>query len=117
GVVLAQILTRTATALPGGARWSAIAGLYEFGNREADAVRLAQLGAIARQLGAPFIGGASPAFAGRETWAQLPDAHEWDAATSATWSAVRAAPEAGWVALAGPRFLLRGPYGEDGEMM
>lgn len=117
GLVLAQILTRTASALPAGAKWSAIAGLYEFGSRDADAVRLAQLGAIARQLGAPFIGGASPSFAGRETWAQLPDPREWGAPPSSTWDAVRASPEAEWVALAGPRFLLRSPYGEDGEPM
>ena len=117
GIVLAQILTRTASALPAGARWSAMAGLYEFGSRDADAVRLAQLGAIARQLGAPFIGGAAPSFVGRETWAQLPDPREWGAAPSATWEAVRASPEAGWVALSGPRFLLRAPYGEDGELV
>jgi type VI secretion system protein ImpC len=115
GVVLAQILDRTAASLPGGARWSAIAGLYEFGSREADVVRLAQLGAIARQLGAPFIGGAAPSFAGRETWAQLPDPREWGPPPPAMWDAVRAVPEASWVALAAPRFLLRAPYGEDGE--
>lgn len=115
GAVLAQILARTTSALPDGARWSAIVGLYEFGSRDADVVRLAQLGAIGRQLGAPFIAGATASFAGRESWADLPDPRDWSAQPSATWTAVRAAPEAEWVALTGPRFLLRAPYGAEGE--
>jgi type VI secretion system protein ImpC len=114
GVGLARLMAEGASVLPDGGRWSALVGLYEFGTGDDDAVRIAQLGAIARQLGAPFLTGAAPSVVGRDSWAALPDPRSWPA-PAPTWDEVRAMSEATFVALAGPRFLLRSPYGRDGE--
>jgi type VI secretion system protein ImpC len=115
GVGLARLLAEAAGAVPDGGGWTVVAGLYDFEADDADALRVAQLGAIARRLGAAFVAGAAPSFAGRAAWADLPDPREWAAPAGGTWAAIRGTAEASSVALAAPRFLLRAPYGADGE--
>jgi type VI secretion system protein ImpC len=75
--------------------WAVAAALYTFGQSEADAKVLAQLGAIGSQAGAPILAEADPPSEPHEAWAIL-----------------RRSPEARWIGLALPRFLLRLPYGK-----
>jgi type VI secretion system protein ImpC len=76
--------------------WALIAGNYTFAQTELDAQVLRRLAALASSLGAPFL-----------AEAQLP--HE---GTEPAWEELRHSPEACWIGLALPRFLLRLPYGK-----
>jgi type VI secretion system protein ImpC len=77
--------------------WALIAGNYTFAQTELDAQVLSRLGRLGSSLGAPFL-----------AEAQLP--HE---GTDPAWTQLRTSPEAPWIGLALPRFLLRLPYGKD----
>lgn len=110
-------LSAAAAALPDGGRWSVLAGLYSFGADDADARRLAVLGRVGRALGAPWLAGADPALLGLTTFAELADPREWAPPERADWAALRASPAARWIGLAAPRFLLRAPYGREGEVV
>jgi type VI secretion system protein ImpC len=76
--------------------WAVIAGNYTFGQSELDAQVLKHLAGLASSLGAPFL-----------AEAQLPGE-----GTEQAWSELRHSPDARWIGLALPRFLLRLPYGK-----
>jgi predicted component of type VI protein secretion system len=73
-------------------KWGGIFGLYSFGPDAADIEILGRVALIAEQARAPFIA------QGAED-------------TGPYWEELRSIPEAGYLALALPRFLLRLPYG------
>jgi type VI secretion system protein ImpC len=75
--------------------WALIAGNYTFAQSELDVQVLQRLARLASSLGAPFI-----------AEAQLPKGGAEQA-----WRELRRSPEARWIGLALPRFLLRLPYG------
>jgi type VI secretion system protein ImpC len=79
--------------------WALIAGNYTFAQTELDAQVLRRLAALGSSVGAPFL-----------AEAQLPRE-----AVDQAWSDLRHSPEAPWIGLALPRFLLRLPYGKDTE--
>jgi len=91
----------------GGQPWAVLVGNYTFDQTRADADWLARMGAIAEQAGAPFIATASSRFldAGN-AGCTMSDADK-DA-----WESLRRLPQAAWIGLALPRFLLRLPYGK-----
>ncbi len=94
--------------------WNLIAGLYTFTHSESDCTLLAKIGAIAKQLGAPFIAAIDPKIFGCESIAATPDPDDWKRVSAeelAAWNALRQSPDAAWLGLAIPRFLLRVPYG------
>jgi len=80
------------------APWALIAGNFVFGQTGDDAAKLRWLGRLAASLGAPFLGEASPPS---------------DAPADPRWHELVHSPEARWIGLALPRFLLRLPYGKD----
>lgn len=80
------------------APWAAIVGNFSFGQTAEDIARLHSLGQFAAAVGAPFLAEGQPP-------------SEDDSAPH--WSALRRSPEAAWIGLAVPRFLLRLPYGKD----
>lgn len=77
--------------------WAVIAGNYSFRQTETDAQALGKVSGMARSLGAPFLAEAKL---------------QGDVAEEA-WDALRHSPNARWIGLALPRFLLRLPYGKD----
>jgi type VI secretion system protein ImpC len=81
--------------------WALIAGNYTFAQTELDAQVLRRLAALASSLGAPFL-----------AEAQLP--HE---NIDPAWRELRHSPDAPWIGLALPRFLLRLPYGKDTDAL
>ncbi len=94
---LRRVAVEDAVGTPGAAAWSAIAGMYYFGPREESA--LTQIAAIAHQAGAPFLSGVAGDVVGLT--------HVFDD--------LRRSPNARWIGLAMPRFLLRLPYGAETE--
>lgn len=97
--------------------WGVLAGLYRFGATVEDAVSLARLAVVARYLGAPFVAEAAPDVFGCESPAATPDPYDWkrpqDPEAAQSWDALRGLPQARYLALAAPRFLLRPPYGAE----
>jgi type VI secretion system protein ImpC len=85
----------------GGDPWSVVAGNYSFAQDAGDAQMLGRLAKIMSFAGAPFLGEADPASGAAET-----------GEGARQWQRLRQLPEARWVGLAMPRFLLRLPYGK-----
>ncbi len=101
----------------GGEPWAVIAGNYTFGQSREDAELLGRMAKIAAAAGAPFIGAAHPNLLGCDSLAKTPDPDDWlstgDEYGKTAWQALQKMPEAAYLGLALPRFLLRLPYGAD----
>ena len=106
------VITFTVTSV-----WAVVAGNYTFDYTREDAEVLGRMAKIARQAGAGFISAAKANLLGCESLAETPDPDDWqgipDKQGSQAWEALRELPEAPYLGLALPRFLLRLPYGED----
>nr|WP_319515861.1 type VI secretion system contractile sheath small subunit [uncultured Cohaesibacter sp.] len=87
---------------------SAIFGLYSLEETPPHAELLARMAKISAWMKAPFVSAISPKF----LEISKEDRHP---ATAKSWDAMRALPEAAYVGLASPRFLLRLPYGRKTE--
>jgi type VI secretion system protein ImpC len=98
------------------APWTLLAGLYSFSASKKDAITLARLGGLAQALGAPFVGAGDAGLVNCASLAANPDPADWKMKVAQddenAWQVIRTLPEAGWVGLALPRFVIRMPYGE-----
>ena len=114
-----KLLVEKTVGTPGAEPWAVIAGNLTMGPSLEDIKLLARLANVAASAGAPFVAGASPALLGCDSVSGLPDPRQWKnqipAESAASWKSLRSSPEARWVGLALPRFLLRLPYGKDTE--
>ena len=114
-----QLLVQQTVGTPGAEPWSVIAGDFTFGPTQQDVELLARIAKVAASAGAPFVAGASPRFLGCDSAVDLPEVRPRKAGmsteTAASWQSLRSSPEAGYVGLTLPRFLLRLPYGRDTE--
>ena len=90
---LRRVVADEAKGTPAAEPWAMIAGLYYFGPSEENA--LLQLAATARTAGTPLIAGVAPDVVG----------------LARVFPMLRRSPDAQWIGLAMPRFLLRLPYG------
>ncbi len=110
---LYELIVEQSVGTPGADPWALLAGLYTFDNSPEDLAPLRGAGKMARAAGAPFLAAASPRILGCESVAESPDPRGWqpDAACDRLWQALRRTPEAAFIGLALPRFLLRLPYG------
>jgi type VI secretion system protein ImpC len=110
-----RLLVDEARETPGAVPWSISAALYTFGGSARDFEVLERIAGIAKAAGAPFIAEAHPGLAGCESIAEEPDPDDWkkplDSVRASGWQRLRSLPEARWIGLAMPRFLLRLPYG------
>jgi len=110
-----RLFVEEAVSSPDGKPWAVLVGDYTFDHD--DAAVLGRMAKIAAAAGAPFIARAHPHLIGCRTFAETPDPAEWkytpgpDAGEA--WDALRNLPEAAYIGLAAPRFLLRLPYGRD----
>jgi type VI secretion system protein ImpC len=97
--------------------WGILAGLYTFDKTCDDALLLGRLARVAVQAGAPFLAGAGCRLIGCESLAQTPDPDDWHfnwvEGEQEALAALRRLPEASYLGLALPRFLLRLPYGKE----
>ena len=112
-----SLLVEQTAGTAGGEPWSVIAGNYTFGQTREDAELLGRVAKIAGAAGAPFIAAADPNLLGCDSLANTPDPDDWlsigDEYGKAAWQALQKIPEAAYLGLALPRFLLRLPYGVD----
>ena len=92
-------------------RWGLVVGAYRFGGEEGGPRLARHVAAAARAAGVPWFSEADSGLVGCPSLRELPDPDDWSAAWSGAWAEVRSAPEARWLALALPRFLVREPYG------
>ncbi|MGH9664954.1 MAG: type VI secretion system contractile sheath domain-containing protein, partial [Bryobacteraceae bacterium] len=83
---------------PGSHPWSVVAGNYTFAAENEDVELLGRIGLLAASAHAPFLAAATP---DPEAW--LPP--------GAAWRELQQIPEARYLGVALPRFLLRLPYG------
>ncbi len=114
-----KLLVEQTVGTAGGEPWSVIAGNYTFGQTREDAELLGRVAKIAAAAGAPFIAAADPNLLGCDSLAKTPDPDDWlstgDEYGKAAWQVLQKIPEAAYLGLALPRFLLRLPYGADTE--
>lgn len=99
--------------------WAVACGNYEFGVNIEDAAALMRIAKIAEAAKCPFISQVGTEIFGVSSFAHSFDNNAWKISqeTSAykLWSALRAIPESGYLAMSLPRFLGRLPYGEQTE--
>jgi type VI secretion system protein ImpC len=97
--------------------WALIAGNFTFDETRKDATLLSRLAKLARTAGAPFVAAADPHLLGCDSLAETPDPDDWrstaDNEIHEAWAALRKLPEASFLGLVLPRFLLRLPYGKE----
>lgn len=101
---LFRLLTDVLDPEQGAGGFSAVFGLYTFEETPPHAELLARIGQVAGHVDAPFFAAITPSYL---TIAKE-DRHPL---VADTWDTLRRMPEAHYLGLASPRFLLRQPYG------
>jgi len=105
-----------ATPAVGDEPWSLIVGLFTFSPSGRDCAALTRFAKIAAAAGAPFLSGIDAKLFGCEAIEATPDPDDWKrpllVEEAAAWRELRESPDADWIGLAMPRFLLRVPYGK-----
>jgi len=94
-----RVAVEETVATPGGEPWAILTANYSFNQSPGDLKLLARVGAIARAAGAPFLAATSPRML--------------ENITAGAFRQIRRLPQAPWIGLALPRFLLRLPYGKE----
>lgn len=116
---LYRLLAEKPTRTPGLKPWTLIVSTEAFRARAADAGVLARFAQVAQAGGAAFLAGGAEQLFGCPALPQHADPIDWtfapDDEAETMWQALRQLPAARHVALAGPRFLLRRPYGPHGD--
>lgn len=92
--------------------WAVLVGNYTFHPVDEDAQLLGRVAALARHASAPFLAAGSSSVLGCVSFAETPEPRHWHPVTADSWQALRRLPQATWIGLALPRFLLRLPYGK-----
>jgi len=116
-----KILVEQTVDTPGAEPWAVIAGNYTFDETKGDAELLGRMAKIVKQAGVPFISAAHDHLLGCDSLKDAPDPNDWkrpaDAEGNQAWNALRSLPEASYLGLSLPRFLLRLPYGDKTDPM
>ena len=102
---------------PGADPYSVMVSNYEFQNNAQDISLLQNVSKVAAAALCPFLGAIGPQFFGKQSmadWKRTPDLSAHMSTVDYTkWNGFRDSPDARYVALAFPRFMLRLPYGSD----
>lgn len=109
-----RLLVGNETGTLGSEPWSLLVADFTFENTADDLRLLAGLGALAASAGAPILAAAARSVLGCDSLTSLADPNRWSplaAEAEERWSALRTGPQASWIGLSMPRFLLRQPYG------
>jgi type VI secretion system protein ImpC len=96
-------------------RWAGLIGAYQFGRADEDIPLLQRIGLLAEAAEIPWFSAGDPALFGCESIHTEPEPREWIHPVDPLWPQLRGNPEAFWIYLAFPPFLLRAPYGPEGE--
>lgn len=99
----------------GGTPFGALVGDYYFDKSGQDIELLEKLSNVAAAAHAPFISSASHTMMNLESWTQLDTPRDlakiFDSTEYARWKSFRNSDDSRYIALTGPRMLLREPYG------
>jgi type VI secretion system protein ImpC len=117
---LYRLLVHEAVRTPGAHPWAVVGGVYTFDRTTEDVAMLERIASVCKEAGAPFLAAASPGIVGCPSFGTAPDPDDWKTAATQEreqecWDHLRHVPEAAYVGLALPRFLLRLPYGQKTE--
>jgi type VI secretion system protein ImpC len=107
-----KLLVGETVLTPGATPWAVLAGNYAFDDGLVNVELLCRIALIASKAGAPFLAAADSKILGCKSFGETPDPDQWKPASEETWNFVRGFPEAKYLGLAAPRFLLRLPYGK-----
>jgi len=103
----------------GGSPFGALLGDYEFDKTGEDIELLEKVAQVAAAAHAPFISGTSPEMFSLESFTQLDQPRDLAKIFAqndyAKWKVFRDSEDSRYVALTGPRMLLRDPYGSEGK--
>jgi len=112
-----RLLVEQSVGVAGAEPYAVLVGGYTFDQTTEDIRLLQHLSQIAQAAGATLLAAADSHFAGCQSLAATPNPNDWrwqpDPAASQLWQQVRQSPEAAYIGLLLPRFLLRLPYGRD----
>jgi len=120
GTMLHRLLVHETVRTPGAHPWAVVGGVYTFDRTTEDVAMLEMIANLCKEAGAPFLAAASPTIVGCPSFGTTPDPDDWKASargegSQECWDRLRHLPEAAYVGLALPRFLLRLPYGQETE--
>jgi type VI secretion system protein ImpC len=104
-------LVESTVGTPGAEPWALILGCYTIDDQSENREFLARMARIAQRAHAPFIAAASPRLLGCVSLEVAGHLRKWKGVPT-WWSELRRLPEAKYVGLVLPRFLLRLPYGK-----
>jgi type VI secretion system protein ImpC len=100
----------------GGAPFAALVGDYEFGHGPEDIELLEKISNVAASAHAPFLSAASPEMFNLDSFTSLDAPRDlakvFDTTEYAKWKSFRQSEDSRYVALTGPRVLMRLPYGK-----
>lgn len=94
-----------------GRRWALVAGAYRFGVDDGEIEVLRNLATIAQAADVPWISAIDPRSGGSGEGSDS-SLEGWLSDHQEAWHGFRESPEASWLGLTYPRFLLREPYGD-----
>jgi type VI secretion system protein ImpC len=95
--------------------WSVVIADHAFGPDSDDIALLSRIAEIARAADVSVLAEGRPAFSGCPGFEGLPEPARWASVDSPEWTALRKGPAARHIGLVQPRYLVRLPYGRDGE--
>lgn len=114
---LYRLLVEKSVGTPGAEPWTLLVGNYTFGPGRADSELLGRIAKIAAAAGAPFLAAADSRLVGCASFGESPSPRDWryelPAEDAQAWAALRGLPQASYIGLLLPRFLLRLPYGKN----
>jgi len=95
-------------------RWAGLLGAFQFGGHHHHIPILQRIGLLAESGGIPWFAGADSSLLGSPSVGEQPDPRDWDEPLDPLWEELRERPEAEYLNLTFPRFLLRNQYGIEG---
>ncbi|MCB9681144.1 MAG: type VI secretion system contractile sheath large subunit [Alphaproteobacteria bacterium] len=107
---LSRVVFEGSYAQFGGVPYGALIGQMSFDPSTPDMALLRHVSNVAAQAHAPFVAAAGAGFFGVDSYDQLPDRTSVSTDALKKWQAFRTSPNANFVGLTLPRFLLRQPY-------
>jgi len=116
-----KLLVEETVETAGGEPWAVVAGNYTFEPNWDDIELLGRMAGIAKAAGAPFIAAAGDTLLCEKSLAETPDPDDWQPSAGPdekqAWEMLRQLPEAAYLGLVLPCFLLRLPYGSDTDFV
>ena len=96
-------------------RWAGLIGAYSFGQDPDDVPLLQRIGFLSEAAEVPWFSGGQSRLLGCSSLAAAPEPRDWTDSVDPRWIQLRQNPEASWISLAFPEFLVRSAYEKKGK--